>query len=1257
MADVNGVRDSLNMEETKSSLDAAVEEFLETTEKAMNATSKRQMRKYQKLREQQQKTVEDLMDDFESVFEVTSDGLDDLDRDMYDVFLANRRKDIKLYDTAYKQQMKKQTKSMKKFFSEAEDGWEDLEEKFSRIANIATALNVDQIKDSLEGNTEDTVDQLREIKKGLNLNDEEMKEMKKIIQESSSALSDKYGGMISSTDLTSAVNYVVSEIGVRDRELATRFGEELSVFKSATDLDYESIDELVKTIDTYGWDPSVISDTANELKKLTSQYEVSGDALTSALEQMNGKNERLSGGNQETYQQLESDLMKATTMLENSYVDSSKVFDKFDQDIGSFAEDMSWLAAGGADINKMYKDFSSGNYSSAISEFYKGIQGLEESGIYDSNGQVRRMIQDSLDITSSEWERMIANLGQVSVDELENQMQGVLDSSEDMLSKSINEASYKKWYQKALDKFGLSELGGSITNFIEGLDMDLADLFVIGSGAKSIFSFLKGKGVFGGLKEGASGLFGKFKNKFGGFSRGTGAAGSAVYSADDIAEAFGTSVDDVLRTFGDDTSKYTADYIADVMGTTSDDILSTLGSTADDLLNSSDEALRAATGALNDTASTADDVLRATAGSADDVLAGAGSVLSKAGKALGVIGTLIQVGTGIYDFVTADTAGEKGEAVGGTAGGIAGGFGGVAGGAALGSLIFPGVGTVIGGILGGIAGGLGGDWLGGEIGESIAQNFADAETNYGTWAAGLPIIGGMWQKGGKFYKGSKRDQEIAALSEQYEKENEQAMSEWREANSDSIKQFRDSIVSNTKNGDLDLSFLEGTDLATAQALLESVFGDIQHMQYMMNAGSSLSDFDFGAGETEFYEKQLDNTDLLKSIIDGSHRNGLDYVPYDGYLAELHKGEAVLTREQNRNGQNSTFSKVREGFNPREKDSFREVLEYALDENDTTFAEVAENFAIRFVDETLSSLRRNKGMIGSLFGGGGYSISAGGSGGLGGFGSFGGDSGFGFGGGGSSADAGASSASASANESSIYKYLTGTMGLNKAAASGVLGNIEQESSFDPNAIGDGGTSYGICQWHNSRWESLKKFCSSKGLDWKSLEGQLEYLNHELQSGYPGVYKTLKSVENTSQGAYDAAYKWCTDFEIPANKYQEAVSRGESARKYFKNYGGSYAVGTPWIPGDQVALIHKGEMIVPKKYNPLGSETATSRVTVGESLGGSTYKSLDTIIDVLRQGFAYLGKKIDGISIQVNSTSNDSVREATSPYYFSMGGGIL
>lgn len=36
----------------------------------------------------------------------------------------------------------------------------------------------------------------------------------------------------------------------------------------------------------------------------------------------------------------------------------------------------------------------------------------------------------------------------------------------------------------------------------------------------------------------------------------------------------------------------------------------------------------------------------------------------------------------------------------------------------------------------------------------------------------------------------------------------------------------------------------------------------------------------------------------RRYIDGSHRDGLDYVPYDGYIAELHRGEKVVTAEEN-----------------------------------------------------------------------------------------------------------------------------------------------------------------------------------------------------------------------------------------------------------------------------------------------------------------------------------------------------------------------
>lgn len=84
-----------------------------------------------------------------------------------------------------------------------------------------------------------------------------------------------------------------------------------------------------------------------------------------------------------------------------------------------------------------------------------------------------------------------------------------------------------------------------------------------------------------------------------------------------------------------------------------------------------------------------------------------------------------------------------------------------------------------------------------------------------------------------------------------------------------------------------------------------------------------------------------------------------------------------------------------------------------------------------------------------------------------------------------------SANISENTETIYWYLRNNMGLNHAAACGVLANIHLESNFNPLSLGDGGTSYGICQWHNGRFNNLISYCNGNGLDYNTLTGQLSY----------------------------------------------------------------------------------------------------------------------------------------------------------------------
>lgn len=73
-----------------------------------------------------------------------------------------------------------------------------------------------------------------------------------------------------------------------------------------------------------------------------------------------------------------------------------------------------------------------------------------------------------------------------------------------------------------------------------------------------------------------------------------------------------------------------------------------------------------------------------------------------------------------------------------------------------------------------------------------------------------------------------------------------------------------------------------------------------------------------------------------------------------------------------------------------------------------------------------------------------------------------------------------------------------LGWSSEHATGIAANLQAESNFDHQAVGDSGKAYGIAQWHPNRQADFKEF-SGKDIRESSLEEQVAFIDHELRAG--------------------------------------------------------------------------------------------------------------------------------------------------------------
>lgn len=146
---------------------------------------------------------------------------------------------------------------------------------------------------------------------------------------------------------------------------------------------------------------------------------------------------------------------------------------------------------------------------------------------------------------------------------------------------------------------------------------------------------------------------------------------------------------------------------------------------------------------------------------------------------------------------------------------------------------------------------------------------------------------------------------------------------------------------------------------------------------------------------------------------------------------------------------------------------------------------------------------------------------------------------------------------------IWNYLS-SKGLGSLAIAGIMGNMQQESGFNPKVMEGGGESdevnlnsdggYGLCQWSFSRKQDLANFAQSQGKSSGDLETQLDFMLSELSRG-----DTISKMDSAGSAGQAAAI-FHSDFERSADGPEVIQKRMENAEQAFQTQGKGIATGS-------------------------------------------------------------------------------------------------
>ena len=257
-------------------------------------------------------------------------------------------------------------------------------------------------------------------------------------------------------------------------------------------------------------------------------------------------------------------------------------------------------------------------------------------------------------------------------------------------------------------------------------------------------------------------------------------------------------------------------------------------------------------------------------------------------------------------------------------------------------------------------------------------------------------------------------------------------------------------------------------------------------------------------------------------------------------------------------------------------------------------------------------------------------------------------------------------SAATVEEEVFSFLTDELGLTSAAAAGIMANIMCECSFNPNA-GDWDTndlySYGLFMWNGPRYERLKKWCGENKLDYTTVNGQMNYLRHELEGSECETLTAMRAIPDTFEGCVDATVLFAELFERCAS-FSYGLRVYYAVNTFWPSYGtcapsekrGIYGVYCNYPvtvkTGDSYTL--KGAVV--SFTSPLTELSAGVYDANGKMLTGSTAYPSEYVYDITKiDRYVVFGSLAPGVYVYRISASNSDGAYIVEEHEFTVGDG--